>query len=141
MHDEWGSTRMVSRGRLYAVLDFPGGVGLMDGQPQGLIIYRIDGATCEVMVLHSLVEGIGVGSMLIDYAKQQAMAAGCTRLWLITTNDNIPAIRWYQKRGFTIAAVHINSLAEARRIKPEIPLTGFDGIPIRDEIEFEIALP
>lgn len=31
-------------------------------------------------------------------------------------------------------------LEEYRKIKPEIPLTGEDGIPIRDEIELEMKL-
>jgi ribosomal protein S18 acetylase RimI-like enzyme len=61
-------------------------------------------------------------------------------LWLITTNDNIHAIRWYQRRGFVIATVYVNALAESRNLKPEIPLIGDHDIPLRDEIEFEMTL-
>jgi hypothetical protein len=59
---------------------------------------------------------------------------------LITTNDNTKALRFWQKRGFRLAAVHRNAVEKSRKIKPEIPLTGNDGIPIKDEIELEMAL-
>jgi RimJ/RimL family protein N-acetyltransferase len=77
---------------------------------------------------------------LIDTAKQRARQAGCQRLWLITTNDNLTALRFYQKRGFTLAALHRNALKQSRKIKPEIPLVGNHGIPLRDEIELEMIL-
>jgi ribosomal protein S18 acetylase RimI-like enzyme len=136
----WGSVQMVTRGRLYPVLDYPGFVGLVEGQPQALVTYRLEGAACEILILHSAAAGLGIGSALIERVCQQAQAAGCHRLWLITTNDNIHAIRWYQRRGFTLAAAHVNALAESRKLKPEIPLVGNDGIPLRDEIEFEMLL-
>ena len=140
MEREWGSLRQVTRGKLYHVLDYPGFVALVDGQPQGIVTYRIEGRQCEVLILHSVVEGLGVGATLIDHVKAQAKNAGCDRLWLITTNDNVHAFRWYQRRGFTIAAVHTNALEESRKIKPEIPLLGNEGIPLRDEIELEMLL-
>lgn len=136
----WGSLRIASRGKVYYALDYPGFVGLVTGQPEGLILYRIEAKQCEVLLLHSLVEGIGMGAALVDAVKRQAEESNCRRLWLITTNDNIHAFRWYQRRGFTIAAVHVNALAESRKLKPEIPLIGFDEIPLRDEIEFEMVL-
>ena len=73
--------------------------------------------------------------------KEEATKAGCRRLWLVTTNDNTHALRFYQRRGFRIAAVHTGAIDEYRgTLKPEIGLTGNDGIPIRDEIELELAL-
>lgn len=131
---------MVSRGVLYEVLDYPGFVAIVGGEAQAILTYRMHGHECEVLLIHSETEGLGVGSALIDHAADTAREAGCDRLWLVTTNDNIHAIRWYQKRGFTIAAVHVNALAESRKLKPEIPLVGQDGIPLRDEIEFEMFL-
>jgi RimJ/RimL family protein N-acetyltransferase len=72
--------------------------------------------------------------------QQAAHQAGCRRLWLITTNDNTAALRFYQRRGFTLAAIHCDAVSRSRQIKPEIPLIGNDGIPIRDEIELEMWL-
>lgn len=138
--EQWGSLQMVSRGVLYQVLDYPGFVAVQDEQPQGVITYRLDGDACEVLIISSASQGQGIGTALINQVLQTAKALGCQRCWLITTNDNIPAIRWYQQRGFTIAAVYVNALHNSRRLKPEIPLLGMDGIPLRDEIEFEIFL-
>jgi hypothetical protein len=59
---------------------------------------------------------------------------------LITTNDNLHALGFYQKRGFRLVAVHSNALAASRKIKPSIPDFGMHGIPLRDEIELEILL-
>jgi ribosomal protein S18 acetylase RimI-like enzyme len=83
---------------------------------------------------------IGVGTVLIDAVKEIARQAGCSRLWLITTNDNMNALRFYQKRGFVLVAVHRNALERSRKLKPEIPLIGDDEIPLRDEIELEMML-
>jgi RimJ/RimL family protein N-acetyltransferase len=77
---------------------------------------------------------------LIEAVKNTARAAKCKRLWLITTNDNLNALRFYQKRGFVLVAVHRNALEISRQLKPEIPLFGADGIPLRDEIELEMIL-
>lgn len=138
---EWGSLRMVTRGKLYNVLAHPGWVALVAGVPQGILTYHLAEAQCEILLLHSRLAGHGIGTALVQQAEATARAANCRRLWLITTNDNLRAIGWYQRRGFTLAAVHVNALEEARRLKPEIPLIGCDGIPLRDELEFERWLP
>lgn len=136
----WGSTAMVSRGVLHDVLAHPGFVAVQDGKPVGLLAYNIVGDECEIILMQSMREGVGVGSALIDAVKHLATIEGCARLWLITTNDNLRALHFYQKRGFTLAAVHPNSLAQSRLLKPQIPLAGMDGIPLRDEIEMEIII-
>jgi len=136
----WGSSRSVSRGRIYQADELPGFVAVHKGKPAGLITYNIAGKECEITTMNSLEEGKGVGSALVDAVKEVAITEGCKRLWLITTNDNTAALRFWQKRGFRIAAVYINALENSRRLKPEIPLTGDDGIPIRDEIELEKIL-
>jgi ribosomal protein S18 acetylase RimI-like enzyme len=73
-------------------------------------------------------------------AIQLARQVNYRRIWLVTTNDNTPALRFYQKKGFIIIRIFANALQESHRLKPEIPLTGLDGIPIRDEIELEYIL-
>jgi len=65
---------------------------------------------------------------------------GCRRVWLITSNDNLDALRFYQRRGLRLVAVHRGAIDEARRVKPSIPATGEYGIPVRDEIELELQL-
>jgi GNAT superfamily N-acetyltransferase len=138
--EEWGSVRMVSRGRLFNAAENPGFAAIKEGKPTGLITYEITNNQCEITTLNSLAEGKGIGTALIDVVKATAQKAGCNRLWLITTNDNTHALRFYQKYGFIIAAVYPDSIRQSRLLKPEIPLTGNDGIPLRDEFELEILL-
>ena len=140
LEEHWGSTQIVSRGRSHDASALPGFVATQDDKPIGLITYRIDGDQCEIVTIDSPMQGIGIGSALIDAVKDAAREAGCKRLWLITTNDNLPALRFYQKRGFVLAALYPNALEQSRRLKPGISLVGIDGIPLRDEIELEMIL-
>ena len=117
-----------------------GFVAVRDGLSVGLLTYNIIGDECEITLMQSMREGIGVGSALISVMKDAAIQEGCKRLWLITTNDNLHALGFYQKRGFTLAAVYPDALARSRELKPGIPMTGMNGILLRDEIELEIAL-
>jgi N-acetylglutamate synthase-like GNAT family acetyltransferase len=139
--EHWGSARTVSRGRLYQADELPGFVAIQGCKPAGLATYNINGKECEITTMNTIVEKIGIGSALVDTVKKIAVKAGCKRLWLITTNDNTLGLHFWQKRGFSIAAIYPNAIEQSRKIKPEIPLTGNDGIPIRDEIELEMTLP
>jgi ribosomal protein S18 acetylase RimI-like enzyme len=138
--EHWGSARIVSRGHMYQADELPGFVAVEKDKPVGLITYKISGKEWEITTMNSLVEGKGVGSALVEAVKKAALEAGCKRLWLITTNDNTHALHFWQKRGFLIEAIHVNALEKSRKLKPEIPLIGNDGIPIRDEIELEMKL-
>ena len=140
LEQRWGSRLVVSRGNLHDAAALPGFFACHHERIIGLATYHIVGPACELVTLDSDVEGIGVGSALITAVRTAALAANCRRLWLITTNDNLPALRFYQKRGFRITAVHPNALAYSRQLKPQIPLIGLDGIPLRDEIELEMSL-
>ncbi len=140
VEEHWGSRRVVSRGVVHYPEELDGFVALRGGQPVGLATFRIERAECEVVTLNSLAEGRGIGSSLLNAVKGEALSAGCKRLWLITTNDNLAALRFYQKWGFRLVAVYPNALEQSRRLKPEIPLVGKDGIPLRDELELEIIL-
>jgi GNAT superfamily N-acetyltransferase len=138
---EWGGTTQAYGGRLHHVDEHRGFFALQGDRRVGLLTYRIDADECEISSLKSLAGGAGVGSELVAAVRDAAAAAGCRRLSVVTTNDNMHALRFYQKRGFSLAAVHRNAVDEARRkLKPEIPIIGLDGIPIRDEIELEMAL-
>jgi ribosomal protein S18 acetylase RimI-like enzyme len=138
--EHWGSARSVSRGNLYQADKLPGFIAVYNGKPEGLVTYNIAGKECEITTMNSLIEGKGIGSALIDAVKSVAGTAKCRRLWLVTTNDNTKALWWWQKRGFKLAALYPNAIERDRLLKPEIPLTGNDGIPIRDEIELEMIL-
>ncbi len=138
--ERWGSPRIVTRGRVHDAGALPGVAAIEEGRPVGLATYHVEGRACEIVSLDAVVQGAGVGSALLQAVRDAALAAGCTRLWLITTNDNTAALRFHQKRGFRLAALYPNALEVSRRLKPEIPLVGRDGIPLRDEIELEMLL-
>jgi ribosomal protein S18 acetylase RimI-like enzyme len=140
LRESWGGTLMVSRGQVHDLATLPGFVALAGEERVGLATYRIANGACEVTSLDSLRERIGVGTALLAAVREAATTAGCRRLWLITTNDNTRALRFYQRRGLRLVAVHRDALAESRRLKPQIPLLGIDGIPLRDEIELELPL-
>ncbi len=136
----WGSTRVVTRGQVYLAHLLPGFIAEDEDEKIGLVTYRIDNSECEVITLNSSRENGGIGTSLLDAVKQAAAEEGCKRIWLITTNDNFPALRFYQKRDFRLVAVYPGALDQSRKVKPEIPLFGIDGIPLRDEIELELKL-
>ena len=117
------------------------GIVGMEGEGiAALVTYTIEGDTCEITSLNSLKEGMGIGSFLIERVLETARREHCRRVVVVTTNDNIGAIRFYQRRGFDMARFYHNALDVSRRLKPEIPLIGEDGIPLRHEIEFEYSL-
>lgn len=138
--ERWGSAIVVAHGEVYRAADLAGFIADLAEARAGLLTYALGAASCEIVTLDSLVERRGVGTALVDRAKQEATQRGCSRLWLITTNDNIEALRFYQKRGFELVALHRGAVAASRRLKPEIPMLGAHGIPIRDELELELRL-
>ncbi len=140
LRERWGSERQVTRGRVYQADEHPGFAAIQNDRPVGLVTYKIEGDQCEITVLNSLAEGAGIGSALLDAVRDVAANAMWKRLCVITTNDNTPALRFYQKWGFLLVAVHRNALEQSRKLKPEIPPVGIDGIPLRDEIELELLL-
>ncbi len=140
LRDRWGSVRVVCRGVVHQADQLPGFVALLEDKPLGLVTYRCAEGECEIVSVDALVEGRGIGSTLLHTVQEEARVRKCRRLWLVTTNDNLEAQRFYERRGFRVAAVHRGAIELSRSLKPEIPETGKHGIPIRDEIEFELRL-
>jgi len=128
----------VVHGDIYYPHELSGFVALQNNFPVGLVTYHIAGQACEIVTLSSEQPGIGIGSALIEAVGEIARATGCRRLWLVTTNDNLHALGFYQKRGFLLVKIHRNAVEKSRQLKPLIPLYGMNGIPIRDEIELEM---
>ncbi|MEQ8769812.1 MAG: GNAT family N-acetyltransferase [Phycisphaerales bacterium] len=136
----WASTRQVTKGRLHQADELPGFGAFRDGEPVGMLTYEIRNGECEIITHNSLAGHGGIGSCLLAEVRKLAREKGCSRLWCITTNDNIPALRFYQRRDFEIVALHRDGIVAARKLKPEIPEVGMDGIRIRHEIELEYKL-
>ncbi|MDR0286636.1 MAG: GNAT family N-acetyltransferase [Clostridiales bacterium] len=106
----------------------------------GLITYIFRDSYCEITSFNSERENQGIGTALLERVKTEAINRHCDKLQLLTTNDNINAIRFYQKRGFDLVGVNMGAIDRERAQKPEIPLIGENGIPLHHEIEFSMKL-
>jgi ribosomal protein S18 acetylase RimI-like enzyme len=137
--EEWGATFVVSRGRRLDAEQLPALIAEVGDQKCGLATYHTAAGETELVSLNAFVPQQGVGTALLAATIEEARAAGSRRLWLITTNDNLDALRFYQRRGLRLVAVHPGAVDESRKLKPEIPLTGDYGIRVHDEIEVEFT--
>jgi GNAT superfamily N-acetyltransferase len=134
--EHWGSDRVVSQGRMHRVAELSGFVAASDEENgiEGLVTYLIEGDRCEVVTLDAVEQGRGTGTCLLERAVDAAREAGCRQVLLVTTNDNMHALRFYQRRGFRLVALNAGALDRSRELKPEIPATGMHGIPLSDEL-------
>jgi uncharacterized protein YhfF/GNAT superfamily N-acetyltransferase len=146
MRQRWDGL-VVSRGEVLEPARLPALVAVdREGLRLGALTFRprsgSSGAVeTEVVTVDALELGRGVGSLLLDAAGTLARRAGWRRLWLVTTNDNTAALRFYQRAGWDLVAFRPNALARSRSLRPSIPQLGFDSIPIRHELELELPLP
>lgn len=132
---------MVARkGELVDAADLPGFVALLGDAPAGLVTLARRGDELEIVTIHVEQEGRGVGRALMDAVRDHARRTGVRRIWLITTNDNVRALRFYQRWGMDLVDLAREGVAASRAVKPAIPARGRDGIPIRHELELELRL-
>lgn len=137
----WFSTEMIIRGTIIDMTKVDGIIALEDDNIVGLLTYAISDKICEIISLDSTFEGKGIGTSLINKMIFIAKEAGCKKVIVVTTNDNVKAIGFYQKRGFDMAHLYRNAMDISRKIKPSIPLIGDGEIPLKHEIEFEMIFP
>ncbi len=138
--ERWGGEIIVAHGVVYHVDTMDGFLALDGKEIVGLITLAHSQDSCEIVSIDSIHEDKGVGTSLLEAVIQAAREKGCKRLFLITTNDNLQALGFFQKRGFELSALRRGAVNESRKIKLGIPLTGHDDIPIRDELELEMNL-
>ncbi len=138
--EHWGGDIVVSRGRIHRPQDV-NSIVAGQGGIAGLLTWRREAGEIEVVSLDSFAQNNGVGTALLGAMAERARQDGVRRVWLVTTNDNIRALRFYQMRGWNMCALHADAIAASRKLKPGIPPTGEDGIAIRHEIEFELVSP
>lgn len=136
----WYSTDMFVGGDIIDMTTIDGIVVYEEGKIVALETYRIKDKECEIISLDSLKEGQGIGTELINRVIQIAKDNLCKRVKVITTNDNIHAIEFYQKRGFDMFKLYHNAVNRARQMKPSIPLLGDNNIFINHEIEFQFLI-
>ena len=93
LREHWQES-MAARDELFFPAEHEGFVA---GDWDGLVTYRVDGDRCEVTLLKALRDGEGIGSALLDETVGAARDAGCRAVWLVTTNDNLRALAWYER--------------------------------------------
>lgn len=141
LSERWGSPVIVRCGMSHDASQLPGFIAIEGGRRLGLATYRVDAGECEVVTLDALRQWSGVGTALLEAVEKEAESAGCRRVWLVTSNDNVDVLRFYQRKGFLLVEIRRGAIDKAREFdKPSIPLRGCYGIPIRDEIVVEKVL-
>ena len=136
----WGSSQMIISSGRYDCAMLDGYVYVEDATIIGLVTYVLHADSLELISLDSIQEGKGIGSRLMAEVEQFALEHSNIKIELITTNDNLQALKFYQKRGYRITHIFPNAVVEARKVKPTIPLIGNDGIPLLDELKLQKKL-
>jgi GNAT superfamily N-acetyltransferase len=135
MTELWGSTLQVVHGTVFRPSELPGLIAERASRLAGLLTYDVADGVMEIVTLNALERRAGVGTLLMEVAAAEARQQHCHEIRLTTTNDNLDALRFYQRRGLQIVALRPGAIDRARVDKPEIPRTGDYGIPLRDEID------
>lgn len=136
----WHSDVVVAHGDRIHLTGLPGYVALDGYRIVGHASYRISDGSCELTSIAADPQGQGIGSRLMDAVVEAAQRSGCHRVWLTTTNDNLDALRFYQRRGYRLTELRLGAVDRARAaLKPEIPDIGSYGIPMHDEIDLELT--
>jgi len=147
-HNEWvrndlisqfGSEKIISIGKQYEnASTLAGFIAENENTFSGVLLYSISGNECELVYVHAIKPGNGVGKNLIAKLIETVKNKAIERLWVITTNDNLEALAFYQKQEFNLVKVYPNAMEKVRKIKPFVPMTGKNDIPLRDMIELEM---
>ncbi len=131
----WGAPEVVVHDGVFYPAALPGFIAERAGRIAGLVTYDVRPGVLEIVTINALDQHAGIGTMLIEAIRAEAKRRGCREIVLTTTNDNIGALRFYQRRGFRLSALRPGAVDRSRLRKPEIPRTGDYGIPLRDEID------
>jgi len=92
----WGADFVVTRGRKVYPTEIDGFIATDEsGEKVGLVTYEIIGDQCEIVTLDAFLKTRGIGTALVEKVAETVKQSGCRRLWLITTNDNLEALRFY----------------------------------------------
>ena len=138
--ERWGDSVVVGRGGVWKPAELPGFAAFDGDRCVGLVTYELDGEACEIVTIDALEEGRGIGTALLEAVVAVARQTECKRVQLLTTNNNLRALAFYQKRGFRLVGLAPGAIDEERTLKPSIPELDSAGLPIRDELHLELPL-
>ena len=136
----WGSELVAVHGTVLRPAEMPGFIAERSRRIVGLLTYQLDGDMLEIVTLNAIERRAGVGTRLIEAVASAARHFGCREIRLTTTNDNVDALRFYQRRGFRLAELRTGAVDRSRQEKPQIPRIGDYGIPLHDEIDLTLQV-
>lgn len=136
----WSDGTLFVRGRLLSPQDVEAFGAYLDDRLHGVVTWRVEDGTLYMLTLNNITDRRGVAVALLDTMVQMGRKKGFPFMRALLTNDNVAGLRFYQRRGFRIVAVHPGVIDMMRHLKPSIPAMGAHNIPLRDEIELEIVL-
>jgi GNAT superfamily N-acetyltransferase len=131
----WGAPEVAVHDGSFYPASLPGFIAERNGRIAGLVTFDARPPVLEIVTINALDLYKGIGTLLIEAVRAEAKRLGCYQVTLTTTNDNIGALRFYQRRGFRLTALRPGAVDRSRQRKPEIPRSGDFGIPLRDEID------
>jgi ribosomal protein S18 acetylase RimI-like enzyme len=131
----WGAPEVIVHDEAFYPAALPGIIAERGGRILGLLTFDVRPGVLEIATINALEQHTGIGTLLIEAVRAEAKRRGCHEITLTTTNDNLSALRFYQRRGFRLAALRPGAVDRSRMRKPEIPRTGDYGIPLHDEID------
>jgi GNAT superfamily N-acetyltransferase len=140
IRERWGDAIVVGRGGIWKPAELPGFAAFEGERCVGLVTYELNGEACEIVTIDALEEARGIGTALLEATVATARKAGCQRVQLLTTNNNLRALAFYQKRGFRLVGLVPGAIDAERSRKPSIPELDSAGLPIRDELHLELPL-
>lgn len=136
----FGGEFVISRDEVHDPHKLPGFIAAEGRERVGLATFSIYCGECELVTIDSLCQFMGVGTLLLEKVMEVALEAGCRKIWTITTNDNLDAQRFFQRRGFILTNVRVGGMTKIRLLKPSVPKIGYYDLPVRDEFEYELHL-
>jgi GNAT superfamily N-acetyltransferase len=131
----WGSDIIAVHGDVLQPAELGGFIAERSRRVVGLLTYQLTGGMLEIVTLNAIDRRVGIGTMLIEAVAAKARRFGCREICLTTTNDNVDALRFYQRRGFRLAELRPGAVDQTRQLKPQIPTAGDYDIPLHDEID------
>ncbi len=140
IRDQWGDEVVVGHHEVMRPADLTGYVAMAGDRIVGLATFRVSSNAVELVTIDSVVPDQGLGTDLLSHVEREARNRRYRSVWLVTTNDNLHALGFYQRRGYRIVRVDPGAVDRARAMKPAIPLLGNDEIPIHDELVLEKRL-
>ncbi|MEP1932631.1 MAG: GNAT family N-acetyltransferase [Roseibium sp.] len=136
----WTSPDILIDGEMIDASRLPGYTAWSNNELVGLVTLIKRENEWEILTLDSINRWGGVGSLLLDAAIDEIKSTGIDRLTVRTSNDNLDAFRFYQRRGFRLERIGQGVIDRERELKPGIPLRGDYGIEIHDEVLFALSL-